>query len=125
MQITITLRQAKSGSEVWALMALRVLAGLDPDRAKVRNGEGFNKHHSEEGHSLARRGVEGLSESEWRRVLSIADRYPRQVGERPTAREASAIWGWYGLLLLQTPDRAEALKQCWADMPQILAAAAA
>ena len=76
--------------EAHAARAMILLAGLDPDHASTRNGEGFSQADGEFGHSLAdaleRYGR--LSDRQWGYAVKFAHKYRRQVGE-PRQQEAT------------------------------------
>lgn len=79
-------RQAKNETERWAADGVRFLAGVDSDRAAVRNGIGFSKFDNDFGHSLATRLRAGqpMSERQWESIVKLARRYRRQLGAEPT-----------------------------------------
>lgn len=74
--------------ESWALAGLRQLAADDPDRARVRNGLGFNKADGAAGRRLAESAdAEGLTDEQWVTAVSLARKYQRQIGRPPALRE--------------------------------------
>lgn len=75
-------RPAKDAVEAWAAAGLKKLAGLDSDGAQDLNGEGFNKHDTEIGHSLARQ-AGNMTTKQWAIAVRIAHKYRRQIGEAP------------------------------------------
>jgi len=66
-------------------MCLRMLAGMDGDRARMRNDIGFNAMDGEIGHDLASRG--SLSPKQAALGLMIVRKYHRQL---PAALLATA-----------------------------------
>lgn len=84
-------RQFSTGEEHWAAEAVCTLSDLDSDRARERNGAGFNKLDAPYGHKLAGliRAGEGLTDGEWGAAVRMAKRYPRQVG-RPVVESGAA-----------------------------------
>lgn len=75
--------------ERWAAAGLRMLAGLDSDRAAVRNEMGFSKMDNRFGHSLADQldQREALTDRQWAAAVKLLRKYHRQIGT-PPAEEA-------------------------------------
>lgn len=78
-------RRARNDRELAIAQALTFLAGLDGDRARERNGEGFSKFDGEFGHSLAEQlqRTGALTDRQWLAAERLAKKYRRQVGELP------------------------------------------
>jgi hypothetical protein len=77
-------RPAQNELEAWAASAMLSLSEADSDRAVERNGVGFSKGDSYEGHALAALiSAESMTESDWRSAVTLARRYRRQVGAPP------------------------------------------
>jgi hypothetical protein len=72
---------ARSDVEKWIELGLPAVAGMDPDRAVVRNAEGFNASDGVEGHRLAKLLGRGraLEAEEWDKALRLALKYRRQI----------------------------------------------
>lgn len=82
-------RPARNTQEQFAADSLITLAGLDPDKAREINDQGFGGS-TQDGHRLAgliRSGV-GLTDEDWQRAIVIARHHHRQVGKMPDLRES-------------------------------------
>jgi hypothetical protein len=86
-------RPAATAIEAWAAQGLLVVAGMDPDRASVQNGVGFNKHDGDFGHAMAEKiaANQNLTDKMWAAVVKIARKYHRQIGPMPS--DAVDKWG--------------------------------
>jgi len=75
--------------EEWAAEALEMLTGLDPDRAGIENGMGWNKLDGGIGHSLTVTLMrkQGLTDKQWKLAIRICRKYHRQVGPVPAKEE--------------------------------------
>lgn len=80
-------RAAKTPAEFWAIDAIHTLAAADPDGAQILNGVGFSKADGSAGHWLSQEllNARGLTNNQWRLLVRLACRYPRQVGPCPKA----------------------------------------
>ncbi len=76
-------RAARTEAERWAATAVRLLAEHDSDHALERNAQGFSPADSRRGRSLESKLGIGLTDAEWDLAISIAKKYPRQVGSAP------------------------------------------
>lgn len=87
-----TRRAAKSDNERWAVQAIQQLAADDPDYAQKENGIGFSKADGSAGHWLSQELLNdrGLTDNQWRLLVQLACRYPRQVGRCPSSEEKIA-----------------------------------
>ena len=81
-------REAATADEFWAITAIQQLSADDPDRAQAENGVGFSKSDVSAGHWLSQelRSDRGLTDNQWRLLVQLAGRYPRQVGYAPSRR---------------------------------------
>ena len=74
---------AVTEKEVWADQALRTLSALDPDRASVENGVGFNKADGYIGHYLVPELEYGLTPQQWHLAINMCRKYHGQIGQCP------------------------------------------
>jgi len=73
--------------EQWAFDGLAQLAALDPDRAAIENGVGFNKSDGSDGHWLSvEMRLGGLTDDQWARAIKLLRKYHNQIGECPDGR---------------------------------------
>jgi len=81
-------RPAEGAREAHAARALALLAGLDSDRAREKNGVGFAAS-TQHGHKLAAHlaATGELTPEEWGEAVKIATLHKGQVGELPAAGE--------------------------------------
>jgi len=77
-------RAAKNLAEDWAAQSLVTLSNLDPDRATLKNDEGFSAFDYHKGHRLSVMVEIGLTDSEWSDAIRLCKKYHRQVGECPS-----------------------------------------
>ena len=82
-------RPAQTAAELWAANGILALTENDPDRAKEKNGIGWNATDGGLGRSLAMMlAWEGLTEQEWRLAVAVCGKYQGQIGARPTREES-------------------------------------
>ena len=116
-------RPAVTGEEVFTIAALVRLSGLDADYASTRNGVGFSKYHSEDGHALATAGANtGLTGEGWKRAKWLVSHYRKQTGGEPNEALYSAVQGMFFLLTLEEPNRVKAFAKVWNEIPVLRAA---
>ena len=78
-------RAARTPLEEWAARGLQIVAGNDPDYARVKNEVGFNAADGGVGHSLVSQ-LPLLSDGQWALATKLAQKYRRQI---PDARPAA------------------------------------
>lgn len=71
--------------ETWAMKHLPMVAAMDEDHARAKNGIGFSGMDSDFGHSMAAQAAKGVAtDKQWFWIVRLARKYQKQIGQAPT-----------------------------------------